>query len=133
MNPATSTPPFATLAARLSGDLLVDDLTRTIYSTYASEYQERPLAVAIPTTEADVRELVLFAAAEGIGLIPRAAGTSLAGQVVGHFAAAVKPMQGGRGPLGIEVQKGFAGAAAEAVAGGVLQQQQQFRQPGPGA
>jgi len=83
MNPATSTPPFATLAARLSGDLLVDDLTRTIYSTDASEYQERPLAVAIPTTEADVRELVLFAAAEGIGLIPRAAGTSLAGQVVG--------------------------------------------------
>jgi FAD/FMN-containing dehydrogenase/Fe-S oxidoreductase len=83
MNPATSTPPFATLAARLEGDLLVDDLTRTIYSTDASEYQERPLAVAFPRTEADVRELVRLAASERIGLIPRAAGTSLAGQVVG--------------------------------------------------
>ena len=83
MNRATSTARIATLAARLEGDLLVDDLTRTIYSTDASEYQERPLAVAFPTTEADVRELVLFAAAERIGLIPRAAGTSLAGQVVG--------------------------------------------------
>ena len=83
MNPATSTPPFATLAARLEGDLLVDDLTRTIYSTDASEYQERPLAVALPTTEADVHELVRFAAEHRIGLIPRAAGTSLAGQVVG--------------------------------------------------
>ena len=71
------------LAGTLEGDLLVDDLARTIYSTDASEYQERPLAVAIPKTEADVRELVRFAAAERIGLIPRAAGTSLAGQVVG--------------------------------------------------
>ncbi|MFM9195071.1 MAG: FAD-binding oxidoreductase, partial [Planctomycetia bacterium] len=83
MNPATSTPQLATLSARLTGDLLVDDLTRTIYSTDASEYQERPLAVAFPETDADVRELVRFAAAERIGLIPRAAGTSLAGQVVG--------------------------------------------------
>ncbi|MFM8707871.1 MAG: FAD-binding and (Fe-S)-binding domain-containing protein, partial [Planctomycetia bacterium] len=83
MNPATSTPQLATLSARLTGDLLVDDLTRTIYSTDASEYQERPLAVAFPETDADVRELVRFAAAERVGLIPRAAGTSLAGQVVG--------------------------------------------------
>jgi FAD/FMN-containing dehydrogenase/Fe-S oxidoreductase len=83
MNQATSTARIAALADRLTGDLLVDDLTRTIYSTDASEYQERPLAVALPTTEADVRELVRFAAANRIGLIPRAAGTSLAGQVVG--------------------------------------------------
>jgi FAD/FMN-containing dehydrogenase/Fe-S oxidoreductase len=83
MNQSTSTARIAALADRLTGDLLVDDLTRTIYSTDASEYQERPLAVAFPTTEADVRELVRFAASERIGLIPRAAGTSLAGQVVG--------------------------------------------------
>jgi len=83
MNSATSTARIAALADRLSGDLLVDDLTRTIYSTDASEYQERPLAVALPKTEADIRELVRFAASERIGLVPRAAGTSLAGQVVG--------------------------------------------------
>ena len=74
---------LAALAQRLEGELQQDSLSRTIYATDASEYQERPLAVALPTTAADVRELVQFAAAERIGLIPRAAGTSLAGQVVG--------------------------------------------------
>ncbi|MFM8633289.1 MAG: FAD-binding oxidoreductase, partial [Planctomycetia bacterium] len=72
------------LATRLRGDLLTDDLVRTIYSTDASEYQERPLAIAFPKVDADVAELVRFAAAHRIGLIPRAAGTSLAGQVVGN-------------------------------------------------
>ena len=87
MKPPTSSTAFPpllrALAARLEGELLVDDLARTIYSTDASEYQERPLAVALPKTDADVRELVRFAATNRIGLIPRAAGTSLAGQVVG--------------------------------------------------
>ncbi len=72
------------LGKRLEGELRVDELVRTIYSTDASEYQEKPLAVALPASDADVRELVRFAAAERIGLIPRAAGTSLAGQVVGN-------------------------------------------------
>ncbi len=74
---------FRALGERLEGDLLVDDLARTIYSTDASEYQERPLAVAFPKSDRDVGEIVGFAAANGIGLIPRGAGTSLAGQVVG--------------------------------------------------
>jgi FAD/FMN-containing dehydrogenase/Fe-S oxidoreductase len=71
------------LRGRLAGDLLLDPLARTVYSTDASEYQERPLAVALPKSDADVRELVRFAAATGTPLIPRGAGTSLAGQVVG--------------------------------------------------
>ena len=71
------------LRDRLAGDLLLDPLARTVYSTDASEYQERPLAVALPKSDADVRELVRFAAATGTPLIPRGAGTSLAGQVVG--------------------------------------------------
>jgi FAD/FMN-containing dehydrogenase/Fe-S oxidoreductase len=81
-----SLPPPAALrdlAARLSGALRLDDVALAIYSTDASEYQERPLAVALPKTEADVRELVRFAAAHRVPLVPRAAGTSLAGQVVG--------------------------------------------------
>ncbi len=76
-------PPLADLAARLQGKLLRDPVARTIYATDASEYQERPLAVALPETEADVQELIRFAARHRIGIIPRAAGTSLAGQVVG--------------------------------------------------
>jgi FAD/FMN-containing dehydrogenase/Fe-S oxidoreductase len=74
---------FDQLAASLEGDVHSDDLARTIYATDASEYQERPLAVACPKSEADVRRLVQFAAEHGVGLIPRGAGTSLAGQVVG--------------------------------------------------
>ena len=68
---------LAALATRLDGELLVDDTTRTIYATDASEYQERPLAVALPRTDADVGAIVRFAAAEGVGIIPRGAGTSL--------------------------------------------------------
>ncbi len=57
---------------------------RKLYATDASEYQELPIAVALPRTEADVRELIAFAGDQGLGLIPRTAGTSLAGQVVGR-------------------------------------------------
>jgi len=81
-----SLPPPAALrdlAGRLEGELRLDDVALAIYSTDASEYQERPLAVALPRSEADVGLLVRFAAAHGVPLVPRAAGTSLAGQVVG--------------------------------------------------
>jgi FAD/FMN-containing dehydrogenase/Fe-S oxidoreductase len=81
--PSVAPPSLAALGRRLAGELLVDGLTLTAYSTDASEYQERPLAVALPKSESDVRELVAYAAATGTGLIPRGAGTSLAGQVVG--------------------------------------------------
>jgi FAD/FMN-containing dehydrogenase/Fe-S oxidoreductase len=74
---------LASLAARLEGDLATDDLARTIYATDASEYQETPLAVAFPKSAADVQAIVCFAAEAGVGIIPRGAGTSLAGQVVG--------------------------------------------------
>ena len=75
---------LAALKKRLAGELLIDELSRAIYATDASEYQEKPLAVALPESEDDIRELIHFAAAERVGLIPRAAGTSLAGQVVGN-------------------------------------------------
>ncbi len=72
------------LTARLAGELHRDEAMRLLYATDASEYQEMPLAVALPAAEADIQQLVGFAARLGIGLIPRAAGTSLAGQVVGN-------------------------------------------------
>jgi FAD/FMN-containing dehydrogenase/Fe-S oxidoreductase len=78
------TPPdLNALAARLEGAVHTGRLMRSLYATDASEYQETPLAVALPRSEADVRELVRFAARHKVGLIPRTAGTSLAGQVVG--------------------------------------------------
>ncbi len=55
-----------------------------MYATDASDYKELPQAVVYPKHEADIRELIRFASENGITLIPRTAGTSLAGQVVGN-------------------------------------------------
>jgi FAD/FMN-containing dehydrogenase/Fe-S oxidoreductase len=72
------------LAKDLEG-ILYDDVTmRTLYATDASAYREMPLAVAIPKSMADIKKLIAFARAEKTSLIPRTAGTSLAGQVVGN-------------------------------------------------
>lgn len=67
----------------LKGELYVDNLLRTIYATDASAYKEMPLAVAIPQDESDINLLIQFALTNKVSLIPRTAGTSLAGQVVG--------------------------------------------------
>lgn len=71
------------LAEQLEGDLYFDTVMRTLYATDASAYREMPLAVAIPKTREDIRNLILFAKENKTSLIPRTAGTSLAGQVVG--------------------------------------------------
>ena len=71
------------LRRSLDGELHTGDLLRRIYSTDASAYQQMPAAVAIPRTESDLQHLIRFANDNDIGLIPRTAGTSLAGQVVG--------------------------------------------------
>lgn len=72
------------LAKELQGELFYDKTIRTLYATDASAYRELPLAVAIPQSENDIKRLIQFASAEGTSLIPRTAGTSLAGQVVGN-------------------------------------------------
>jgi FAD/FMN-containing dehydrogenase/Fe-S oxidoreductase len=72
------------LASRIDGDLFYDLPTRLMYATDASVYRELPLAVVRPRHEKDILNLVSFAAEKGIPLIPRGAGTSLAGQVVGN-------------------------------------------------
>lgn len=71
------------LANQLSGDLFTDSTQRTLYATDASSYREMPAAVAIPKTVDDLKKLIAFASQYGTPLIPRTAGTSLAGQVVG--------------------------------------------------
>jgi FAD/FMN-containing dehydrogenase/Fe-S oxidoreductase len=78
---------FSELKEKLAGELYFDNSVehaaiRNVYATDASEYQEKPLAVIIPKTEEDIRAAVVFATENGLTLVPRAAGTSLAGQVV---------------------------------------------------
>ena len=75
---------LAKLSKDLEGDLFVDKTIRTLYATDASAYREMPLAVAIPRSIADIKKLITFARLQKTSLIPRTAGTSLAGQVVGN-------------------------------------------------
>src|SRR6187431_3355321 len=72
------------LSQQLDGDLYFDTVMRTLYATDASAYREMPLAVAIPRNKEDLKKLIVFARANHTSLIPRTAGTSLAGQVVGN-------------------------------------------------
>ncbi len=67
----------------LSGDLLFDNLHKTLYATDASVYRKIPLAVAFPKDNKDLKTLIEFAKNNNTTLIPRTAGTSLAGQCVG--------------------------------------------------
>lgn len=68
----------------LDGDLFYDDANRLIYSTDASAYREIPYCIARPKNAEDIKRLIAFAAKNNLSVIPRTAGTSLAGQVVGE-------------------------------------------------
>ncbi|WP_067148010.1 FAD-binding and (Fe-S)-binding domain-containing protein [Pseudotamlana agarivorans] len=71
------------LKKELSGELLYDDLIKAIYATDASVYRKLPQAVAYPKNTNDIKKLIQYAKQTGSTLIPRTAGTSLAGQCVG--------------------------------------------------
>lgn len=80
---------FINLQSLLKGELFFDGSSAhqtqlMAYATDASVYQEQPLAVALPKDAEDIKHLVKFAQKHHFTLIPRAAGTSLAGQVVGN-------------------------------------------------
>ncbi|NLB94805.1 MAG: FAD-binding protein [Armatimonadetes bacterium] len=72
------------LQQRLQGEVHFDRFTRALYSTDASIYREEPLGVVMPRDEEDVAATVALAARERVPLLPRGAGTSLAGQTVGR-------------------------------------------------
>ncbi|MGW3345714.1 FAD-binding and (Fe-S)-binding domain-containing protein [Nonomuraea rubra] len=72
-----------TLAPLIAGDVRDDPYTRHLYSSDASMYAIEPLAVAFPRHAEDVQALVLACGELGVPVLPRGAGTSLAGQTVG--------------------------------------------------
>jgi FAD/FMN-containing dehydrogenase/Fe-S oxidoreductase len=65
------------------GELLFDELSRALYSTDASIFQIQPLGVATPRDEADLQALVRYAAENQVPVVPRGAGTGLAGESLG--------------------------------------------------
>ncbi|NNF82301.1 MAG: FAD-binding oxidoreductase, partial [Flavobacteriaceae bacterium] len=79
-----SNPPLNQLSDQLEGELHSGALIRSLYATDASVYRELPLAVALPKNELDIRLIIAFANEHKLSIIPRAAGTSLAGQCVGN-------------------------------------------------
>ncbi len=75
---------LALLKNEIEGELYSDEVTRLLYATDASAYQETPLAIVIPRNVEDLGAIVRFSSETKLPLIPRTAGTSLAGQVVGN-------------------------------------------------
>jgi FAD/FMN-containing dehydrogenase/Fe-S oxidoreductase len=70
------------LQRRVAGDLRSDSYSLTLYSTDASIYQVMPYGVLIPKTVEDVHAAVELAAKYKMPILPRTAGSSLAGQAV---------------------------------------------------
>ena len=73
---------LAELQRSVSGELRTDEYSRMLYSTDASIYQVKPHGVLIPKTAADVHAAVELAAKYQVPILPRTAGSSLAGQAV---------------------------------------------------
>src|SRR5215472_7019498 len=71
------------LAAEVSGEVRFDGYTRHLYSRDASMYAIEPIGVVFPRDADDVAAVVSVSAAAGVPVLPRGAGTSLAGQAVG--------------------------------------------------
>ena len=72
------------LKAAIGGEVRFDRLTSRIYSTDASIYSIEPIGVVFPRSADDVSAVVDVAKRFAVPVLPRGAGTSLAGQTVGH-------------------------------------------------
>ena len=73
---------LADLDERIGGDVRFDTYTRELYATDASAYELTPIGVVFPVSTADVAATMTYCAEEGIPVLPRGGGTSLAGQAV---------------------------------------------------
>ncbi|WP_424014940.1 FAD-binding and (Fe-S)-binding domain-containing protein [Halorubrum xinjiangense] len=70
------------LDERVAGDVRFDDYSKRLYATDASAYEVTPIGVVIPESTADVAAVHEYCFEEGIPVLPRGGGTSLAGQTV---------------------------------------------------
>ena len=85
-------------------NIRIDEATRLAYASSSSIFRVLPLAVIWPRNAGDVADILKVAAAEGIPLTARGAGTSRAGQDLGeglvvdfsHFMNRILSMEGNR-------------------------------------
>jgi FAD/FMN-containing dehydrogenase/Fe-S oxidoreductase len=68
----------------VGGEVRFDSYTRHMFSRDASMYAIEPIGVVFPRDAADVAAVVTTAGEFGLPVLPRGAGTSLAGQTVGR-------------------------------------------------
>jgi len=80
-------PAYRSLASdlrnRVSGEVAFDEYAQVLYATDGSIYQARPAGVVVPRTVEDVQATLAVAANHEVPVLPRGAGSSLAGQSVG--------------------------------------------------
>jgi FAD/FMN-containing dehydrogenase len=67
----------------VAGDVLCDDVGRSLYATDGSLFEAWPLAVVRPRSTEDVAATVRWAAERGVAVHARGAGTSLCGGSLG--------------------------------------------------
>ncbi|ELY51877.1 FAD-binding and (Fe-S)-binding domain-containing protein [Natronorubrum bangense] len=70
------------LRERIDGEVRFDEYSRRLYATDASAYEMTPVGVVLPESTADIASVVTYCAENGIPVLPRGGGTSLAGQAV---------------------------------------------------
>ncbi|MGA2674338.1 MAG: FAD-binding and (Fe-S)-binding domain-containing protein [Terracidiphilus sp.] len=70
----------ARLKATLRGDVRFDMGSRALYAADSSNYRQLPVGVILPRDAADVEAALAACRATGAAVLPRGAGTSLAGQ-----------------------------------------------------
>ena len=68
------------LRTRIEGEIDFSVGARALYATDASNYRQVPVGVVLPRTTADVVEAVRICREHHVPILPRGAGTSLAGQ-----------------------------------------------------
>ncbi len=70
----------AKLRAGIRGEVRFDPASRALYATDASNYRQTPIGVVLPCDADDVEATVAACRSLGAAILPRGAGTSLAGQ-----------------------------------------------------
>ncbi|HEY0777983.1 MAG TPA: FAD-binding oxidoreductase, partial [Gemmatirosa sp.] len=98
-----------------------DDEARGVYSEAAGIAREVPRAVAVPVDADDVRTLVRWASATGTPLVPRGAGSSMAGGAIGDGVVADLGRLNALGAVDVGARRvwcgpGVSGAAVDAAA-----------------
>ncbi|MEM8887658.1 MAG: FAD-linked oxidase C-terminal domain-containing protein [Bacteroidota bacterium] len=73
----------AALRPHIKGEIRNEEIYRLMFSTDASNYQVKPLAVLFPADEADVQRAVDFCREHKVAVISRGGGSSLSGQSIG--------------------------------------------------